>query len=119
MIAVPGVVFDQIVGGVLTKYRNRCDLNQRQATDGTSLNVSSLSRIERGDYSLNMQQLFELSNRYSVSMAEMASSIEASYHHAIQQGMKVEQEKKSNTSLLLLGAAAVAALVVLSKGRAK
>ena len=110
-----GIVFDQVVGAVLVHYRKRAGLNQHQAVEGINIGVSSLSRLEKGDYSLNMEQLFELSNRYGISMSEVTSSIEQTYANALQNGVAVATEKKSNTGLLLLGAAAIAALVISSK----
>lgn len=111
----PGIVFDQVVGAVLTHYRKRVEMNQHQAADGLSIGVSSLSRLEKGDYSLNMEQLFELSKRYGVSMSDITNSIEKTYENALKNNVLVATEKKSNTGLLLLGAAAIAALVISSK----
>lgn len=110
-----GIVFDQVVGAVLVHYRKRAGLNQQQAIQGTSIGVSSLSRLEKGDYSLNMEQLFELSSRYGISMSDVTNSVEQTYSNALQNGVAVKAEKKSNTALLLLGAAAIAALVIARK----
>ncbi len=111
-----GVVFDQVVGAVLVHFRTKvAGLNQQDAVQGTNIGVSSLSRLEKGDYSLSMEQLLELSRRYGVSMTTVVESIEATYKNTLKQGVSVEEEKKSNTGLLLLGAAAVAALVIASK----
>ena len=112
-----GVVFDQIVGAVLAHYRKRVMLNQQDAAHGTSISASSLSRLEKGDYSLSMEQLFELSCCYGVSMAEITASIQQTYENALRKGVEVKTEKKSNTGLLLLGAAAIAALVIASKSK--
>jgi transcriptional regulator with XRE-family HTH domain len=112
-----GIVFDQVVGAVLVHYRKMADLNQHQAVEGISIGVSSLSRLEKGDYSLSMEQLFELSDRYGVSMSDITNSIEQTYANALRNGVAVETEKKSNTGLLLLGAAAIAALVIANKGK--
>ncbi|MCZ0926029.1 hypothetical protein L0636_11750 [Halomonas janggokensis] len=60
-------------------------------------------------------QLFELSRRYGVPMAEVTASIEQTFDNAIKNGIAVETEKKSNTGLLLLGAAAIAALVIANR----
>ncbi|WP_075185340.1 helix-turn-helix domain-containing protein [Teredinibacter haidensis] len=109
-----GIVFDQVVGAVLVHYRKRAGLNQHEAVKGTEIGVSSLSRLEKGDYSLGMEQLFVLSHRYNVSMQEITTSIEKTYTNAVNKGVSVENEKKSNTGLLLLGAAAIAALVIAS-----
>lgn len=110
----PGIVFDQVVGAVLAYYRKSSRLNQVDAVQGTNINVSSLSRLEKGDYSLTMEQLLELSRRYGVSMSQITRSIEDTYENAIRNGLAVQTEKKSNTGLLLLGAAAIAALVIAS-----
>lgn len=110
-----GIVFDQVVGAVLAHYRKAAGLNQSEATEGLSLGPSSLSRLEKGDYSLSMEQLFELSRRYGVSMAEVTGSVEQTFENAIRNGIAVETEKKSNTGLLLLGAAAIAALVIANR----
>lgn len=111
----PGVVFDQVVGAVLVHYRKSAGLNQAEAVQGTGIGVSSLSRLEKGDYSLTMEQLLELSGRYGASMSQITKSIEATYENAVDKGVAVETEKKSSTGLLLLGAAAIAALVIASK----
>jgi transcriptional regulator with XRE-family HTH domain len=100
---------------VLVHYRKKAGFNQHQAVEGLSLGASSLSRLEKGDYSLTMEQLLELSTRYNVAMSEITSSIEQTYANALDNGVPVETEKKSNTGLLLLGAAAIAALVIASK----
>ncbi len=111
-----GVVFDQVVGAVLVHFRTKvAKLNQQEAVEGTSMGVSSLSRLEKGDYSLTMEQLLELSRRYGVPMTVVVESIEATYKNTLKQGVPVEEEKKSNTGLLLLGAAALTALVIASK----
>ncbi|OZG70873.1 hypothetical protein BTA51_23845 [Hahella sp. CCB-MM4] len=108
----PGLIFDQVVGAVLTHYRKKAGLNQYQAVEGTNIGVSSLSRLEKGDYSLTMEQLFELSERYGESMSSITQCIEQTYKNALAQGITVEKKKKSNTGLLLLGAAAIAALII-------
>lgn len=111
-----GIVFDQVVGAVLAHFRSKvAGLNQHQAVAGTNIGVSSLSRLEKGDYSLNMEQLFVLSKQYGVTMADIASSVEQTYANAKGHGVQIETEKKSNTGLLLLGAAAIAALVIATK----
>lgn len=110
-----GIVFDQVVGAVLTHYRKAAGLNQGDAVEGLSLGASSLSRLEKGDYSLSMEQLFELSRRYGVSMTVVTSSVEQTFENAIKNGIAVETEKKSNTGLLLLGAAGIAALVIANR----
>ena len=113
-----GVVFDQVVGAVLVHYRTKvAGLNQQAAVEGTSIGVSSLSRLEKGDYSLTMDQLLELSRRYGVSMTHITGSIEETYRNTLSQGVSVKEEKKSNTGLLLLGAAALTALVVATKNK--
>ncbi|WP_250460310.1 helix-turn-helix domain-containing protein [Microbulbifer litoralis] len=111
----PGIVFDQVVGAVLAHYRTQAGLSQHQAVEGISIGVSSLSRLEKGDYSLTMEQLFELSQRYNVSMMQVAASIERTYANARKHGVHIEREKKSKSGLLLLGAAAIAAFVIASQ----
>ena len=107
-----GIVFDQVVGAVLLHYRKKAGLNQDDVVAGTSISVSSLSRLEKGEYSLSMEQLFTLSQKFEVSMTEITNSIEKTYSNAVRNGVVVTTEKKSNTGLLLLGAAAIAALVI-------
>lgn len=110
-----GIVFDQVVGAVLARFRKNAGLNQEQAVEGTGISVSSLSRLEKGDYSLTMEQLFLICQRYGIKMADVVSSVEKTYANAQSQGVQIETEKKSNTGLLLLGAAAIAALVIANK----
>lgn len=110
-----GIIYDQIVGAVLAHYRKKAKLSQQEAAQGIDISASSISKLEKGNYSLTMDQLFQLSKKYGVSMQTITNSIEQTYENAVKSDITVETEKKSNTGLLLLGAAALAALVIASK----
>lgn len=110
-----GLVFDQVIGATISHYRKQAGFNQHQASEIASISVSSLSRLEKGDYTLSVEQLIRLANAYEVGSEMMLSSIQRTHQHADQQGITVKSEKKSKTGMLLLGAAAVAALVIASK----
>ena len=58
-----------------------------------NFHLTLISRLEKGYYSPNMEQLFELSNRYGVSMSEITNSVEQTYANALHNGKAVETEK--------------------------
>lgn len=109
----PGIVLDQLVGKALESARKKADLNQQQAADGIDVSASSLSRLERGDYSLTVSQLFQLADRYGVQPSEIIKAVETAKMRADSQGIRVDFQKKSNSELLLLGAAALAAFFII------
>lgn len=109
-----GIVFDQVVGVVLTHFRTKvARLSQNQAIEGTNIGISSLSRLETGDYSLSMEQLFSLSQRFGVEVIEIVATVEQTCANARINGIFVEFEKKSNTDLLLLSSEAVSSMMII------
>lgn len=108
-----GIVFDQVVGAVLAHYRMKvAGLSQQQAVEDTSIGASSLSRLEKGDYSLNMEQLFELSKSFGVEMSEITASVEHTCNNVERNGIYIALEKKTNTDILLLSAEALSSMIV-------
>jgi len=107
-----GVILDQVVGAVVTHFRVKvAQLSQQQAVEGLSIGTSSLSRLEKGDYSLNMGQLFELSSNLGVTMTQIINSIEKTCDEITKNGIYIAQEKKTNTKLLLLSTDSIAQMV--------
>lgn len=111
----PGIVLDQLVGKALESARKKANLNQQQAADGIEVSASSLSRLERGDYSLTVSQLFQLAHRYGVPPSDIIDDVAKAKMRAESEGIRVDFQKKSNSDLLLLGAAALAAFFLMRK----
>ncbi|MEY8199715.1 MAG: helix-turn-helix transcriptional regulator [Gammaproteobacteria bacterium] len=108
-----GIVFDQIVGMVLAHYRTKvAGLSQHQAIVGTSIGTSSLSRLEKGDYSLNMEQLFELSKSFGVDMSDVVASVESTRNNIENHDVHIAFEKKANTNILLLSTDSLTSMIV-------
>lgn len=64
-----------IVGQNIRAARERLDLTQEALADATGLNVSSVSRAERGAYDLRLSTILKLADALEVTAAELLRDV--------------------------------------------
>ncbi len=108
-----GVTYNMIVGGVMRAMREEHGLTQAQLATKLDIPASTLSRIEKGNYSCSVEQLAWIAETLGITPSSVMTRIEKSVDLARRQGLQVSISKhEDKTALYLLGAAAVAALVM-------
>ena len=63
------------MGQNIRAARERLDLTQEALADATGLNVSSVSRAERGAYDLRLSTILKLADALEVTAAELLRDV--------------------------------------------
>ncbi len=110
----PATTYPAIIGKILTDLRKRAEIGQDVVAGAMGITQSTLSRVERGESALTVEQLA----RAAKSLGETASSILTMADSAVlelnAQGINVSYERSKaeiDAGLVLIGAAALGALI--------
>ncbi len=116
----PATTYPAIIGKILADLRKRALIGQDVVAGAMGITQSTLSRVERGESALTVEQLA----RAAKPLGETASSILTMADSAVlelnTQGINVSYERSKSeidAGLVLIGAAALGALIatILSK----
>ncbi len=116
----PATTYPAIVGRILVDLRKRAGIGQDVVAGAMGITQSTLSRVERGESALTVEQLARAAKSLGESAGSILSMADSAVLELDAQGVSVSYERSTleiDTGLVLIGAAALGALIaaVLSK----
>ena len=116
----PATTYPAIVGRILVSLRKNAGIGQDQLAEAIGITQSTLSRVERGESALTVEQLARAAQRLGDKASNILEKADDAVEELNSQGINVQYERARSgvdTGLVLIGAAALGALiaVVLSK----
>jgi transcriptional regulator with XRE-family HTH domain len=119
-----GTTFQGVLGAVIGSLRSAKDITQADVAEEVGINVSTWSRIERGESALTVEQLVLAAIRLEVPLSVLFEDVEKEIADLRRQGVEVAisrdclEEKKfvplSNSQLKAAGVGAMAATIGLA-----
>lgn len=110
----PATTYPAIIGRILVSRRKLIGIGQDELAESIGITQSTLSRVERGESALTVEQLARAAKR----LGDKASSIVKMADDAVEelqlQGINVQYERSNSvvdTGLVLIGVAALGALL--------
>lgn len=118
----PATTYPAIVGRILVSLRKAAGIGQDELAESVGITQSTLSRVERGESALTVDQLARAAKRLDDKASNILEMADDAVEKLNAQGIKVQYERARsgvNTGLVLIGAAALGALIaaVLRKNR--
>lgn len=109
----PETTNSAILGRILVRLRKEKNLGQAEVSMRTGINRSSLSRIEKGDMSADIEQLERIAEALGTTPEHLLSQVKKTRKQLEEAGVRVTQKPpgKSNAGWILAGAALGAALI--------
>jgi transcriptional regulator with XRE-family HTH domain len=111
----PEATIQSIIGRVIVKIRKNGGTEQGRLAAAVGVTQSTWSRIERGESSLSVEQLFVAANFLGVSVSTIINEAEIAIDDLTAQGVQIRTNKvaseKSGSGAAIIGAAALGALV--------
>ena len=116
----PATTYPAIVGRILVDLRKRATIGQDVVAGAMGITQSTLSRVERGESALTVEQLARAAKPLGESASSILSMADSAVLELKDQGVNVSYQKSKSeidTGLVLIGAAALGALIaaILSK----
>jgi len=110
----PETTYQAVLGRVIVKVRKGQGMEQGLLAKNVGVTQSTWSRIERGESSLNIEQLARASDFLGIKPSYILSETENAVESLELQGVIVNKNKNTtndNHGIALIGAAALGALV--------
>ncbi len=116
----PATTYPAIVGRILVDLRKRAGIGQDVVAGAMGITQSTLSRVERGESALTVEQLARAANSLDLNASAVLAKAESAVLELNAQGIEVSFERSKSeidAGLVLIGAAALGALIaaILSK----
>lgn len=107
--------YQAIVGSILVRIRKQMKVEQSAVAKAVGLNQSTWSRIERGESTLNVEQLFlaaaHMRIKPSIIISEAEQALEDLQHEEVVVSTAKSVDKRVGQGVALIGASALGALV--------
>jgi transcriptional regulator with XRE-family HTH domain len=110
----PATTYPAIVGGVLGQLRQQNSMRQEELADALGITQSTLSRIEKGDSSVNVEHLRLAAHKLGLTPGTILNFADQAEANMSNQGIAVTAVRNDdalNNALVLIGAVALAALI--------
>lgn len=103
----PETTNSAILGRILVDLRKRKNLGQAEVSEMTGINRSSLSRIEKGDMSADIEQLERIAHALGTTPEDLLSEVKKTREQLERMGARITQKSagKSGAGWFLAGAA--------------
>ena len=106
--------YASVVGQVLAKYRQDLNLEQAEMAEKVGISQSTWSRIERGETTLTLEQLYQIAEKLDKNPVDIMEDITTAKKKVEMEGISVEQKRsQESASKNLKKGAAIAAAVAL------
>lgn len=110
----PATTYPAIVGRILVNLRKAAGIGQDELAESVGITQSTLSRVERGESALTVDQLARAAKRLGGKASNILEMADNAVEELNDQGINVQYERVHNgidTGLVLIGAAALGALI--------
>lgn len=98
--------FPTLLGAIMANERKKLKFTQKDMADSLEINTSSWSRIERGETTINIEQLVLISKKLGIKASELIEKTEKKEAYLEEEGVKFV-DKKEYSSLGGVGKAAI------------
>jgi len=89
--------YPAVCGAILTNLRNDIGLHQIEVAERAAIKRSTWSRIEKGESSLSIEQLFFVATALGVNASTIIDLVEAAVRELQKQGIRVERTDQQDT----------------------
>lgn len=110
----PATTYQAIVGRILVGLRKNAGIGQDQLAEAIEITQSTLSRVERGESALTVEQLARAAQRLGDKASHILSMADTAVEELSAQGINVQYGRIRSgvdTGLVLIGVAALGALI--------
>lgn len=110
----PATTYPAIVGRVLVSLRKQEEIGQDELAQAIGITQSTLSRVERGESALNVEQLALAAKKLGSHANNILKAADKAVDQLNAQGVNVQYERARSgvdAGLVLIGAAALGALI--------
>jgi len=117
---IPATTYPAIVGRILVNLRKNNGIGQDELAEAIGITQSTLSRVERGESALTVDQLARAAKRLGDKASNILEMADDAVEELNSQGINVQYERARSgvdTGLVLIGAAALGALIAAIQSR--
>ncbi len=110
----PATTYPAIVGRILVGLRKDAGIGQDELAESIGITQSTLSRVERGESALTVDQLARAANMLGKKAGDILFTADRAVDELSDQGINVQYHRARSgidTGLVLIGAAALGALI--------
>jgi len=110
----PATTYPAIVGRILVSLRKDAGIGQDQLAEAIGITQSTLSRVERGESALTVEQLALVAKKLNDKASNILVMADDAVEELNAQGINVQYERARSgvdTGLVLIGVAALGALL--------
>lgn len=116
----PATTFPAITGRILVNLRKNGGIGQDELAEAIGITQSTLSRVERGESALTVDQLAKAARKLGIKASKILDLADDAVDEISAQGINVQYDRIRggvDTGLVLIGVAALGVLIaaVLSK----
>lgn len=111
----PATTYPALLGYVLLYQRKQAGLSQGVMAEAMDLSPSTLSRIERGEIALTVEQLARAASTLKTTPGEIVHMADRVARAARERGLRVEDQRLENPvalGLAIVGIAVLAAILM-------
>lgn len=98
--------FPTLLGAIMANERKKLKFTQKDMADSLNINTSSWSRIERGETTINIEQLVLISKKLGIKASELIEKTEKKEAYLEEEGVRFV-DKKEYSDLESVGKAAI------------